>query len=199
LQELNRRRCLHHLTQLLQSVPSHGTVFQLQLLLPLLEERFLVPETLFGPLDRVPLQVDPVPEKLQLGAALELLSVGKRVPQMIRISLRILRELILQILQFLELSPQIFHWRARPLIPARFRVVIDPRSRRTFQTGKYLFPAATRIRAVVRRIVLFIALIFAFIADGSVQVLDYELAGRAVFGFQFGGVAGPGGFAQWGV
>lgn len=87
-------------------MPSHGTVFQLQLLLPLLKNRLLVPQALLRPLDRVPLQVNPVPEELQFRAALELLRI-ERISQVVRVGLRVLRNLVLQVLQLLQLASEV--------------------------------------------------------------------------------------------
>lgn len=95
-------------------MPRHRAVLQLQLLLPLLEDGLLIPQALLRPLDRVALQVYPMSEKLQFGTAFELVRVGKRVPQVVGVRLLALGELILQVLELLQLPPQVLYRRTRP-------------------------------------------------------------------------------------
>lgn len=91
-----------HLAELLQSRPGRRAVREFELVLSLFEVSPLRPQTLLRSPNGVSLQMYSMPEELQLGAALELLPVGKGVPQMVGVSLSTLWELIFQILQLQE-------------------------------------------------------------------------------------------------
>lgn len=88
---------ISYLAQLLKMVPGHGPMLQLQVLLPLLKQALLRPQALLSPFDRVPFQVDPVPEELQFRTAFILQRISKRIPQVVRVSLGAIRELVLQV------------------------------------------------------------------------------------------------------
>lgn len=132
-------------------MPGHRSVLQFQLLLPLLEQIPLRSQILLGPLNRIPLQMNPVPEEFQFGTAFVLLIVSERISQVIGVAVRVLRKLILQILQLLQLSAQILDGRAGSLLRfPRLDVAVYARRGRALQTREEFLPAATRIGVAVR-------------------------------------------------